>query len=102
MKRLTLAALAVACSLTLGGCLTAVDRKIAEVSDKLAARCVELQTATAVVDLFAPEKVRIAIANGRAVIATFCAAPPRSAAELAIATGKVLEAVQAIETAKRG
>lgn len=100
MKRFVLALVALG-SLALAGCQT-LDTRIAEVSDRLATRCADLKTAIVVVDLFAPEKLRAAVAQGDAVLTTFCAKPPRSAAELAIATGEIIKALQAIEAAKRG
>lgn len=101
MKRLFGAA-ALACALAAGGCLTAIDSRIAEISDRLSARCAELQTAALAVDLFAPEKVRAAAAQGQAVLARFCASPPRNAAELALAIAETIRAQQALDAAKRG
>ncbi|MGO4287489.1 hypothetical protein [Bosea sp. TAB14] len=88
-------------SLTLAGCQT-LDSQIAQVSDRLSARCADLQTAALTVDLFAPEKVRAAAQQGQVVLAQFCAKPPRSAADLAIAIGETMKALQAIEAAKKG
>lgn len=100
MKLHVLAATAVACSLALAGCQT-LDTRIAEVSDRLAARCAELKAAVIVVDLFAPDKLRAAVGRGEVVLHTVCAKPPRSAADLAIAIGEAIKAVQAIDAAKR-
>ncbi len=101
MKLHVLAAGAVACSLALAGCQT-LDTRIAEVSDRLAARCSDLKAAVIVVDLFAPDKLRAAAAQGEAVLNTVCAKPPRSTADLAIAVGETIKALQAIDAAKRG
>lgn len=101
MKNRILAAGAFACALTLGGCLTSIDARIAEISDRLAARCVELQAAAIAVDLLAPEKVRTAVADARGVFDRFCATPPRTSAELLIAIADVIRAKQAIDVAKR-
>jgi hypothetical protein len=120
-SRIILAA-ALGCALALGGCITAeraggfaqitqgvaivmgetkIDPQIAKVSSRLAERCGELQMAAVGVDLFAPDKLRSAGKYGEAVISTFCAAPPKTAAELAVAIGKVAEAIAAIERARR-
>ena len=122
MKNRIFAAAAIGCALALGGCITSeraagfaqitqgvaivmgetkVDPQIAKVSARLAERCDTLQLAAVGVDLFAPEKLRDAGKYGEAVIATFCAAPPKTAGEVAIAIGKVAEAIAAIERAKR-
>lgn len=100
MKRIILALVALG-SLALAGCQT-LDTRIAEVSDRLAARCSDLKAAIIVVDLFAPAKLRTAIGQGEAVLNTVCAKPPRSAADLAIAVGEAIKALQAIEAARRG
>lgn len=103
MKYSILAALAVACSIALAGCqTTAIDSSIAKASDRLASRCADLKAAIIVVDLFAPEKQRAAVKQGETVLDTFCAKPPRTAADLAIALGETLKAQQAINAAKRG
>ncbi|AZO77460.1 MULTISPECIES: hypothetical protein [unclassified Bosea (in: a-proteobacteria)] len=101
MKNRILFAGAVACALALGGCLTSIDAEIAKISDRLAARCVELQTAVTAVDLLAPEKVRAATADARGVFDRFCAKPPRTSAELLIAIADVIRAKQAVDAAKR-
>ncbi|MGO4171539.1 hypothetical protein [Bosea sp. TAF32] len=102
MKRIVLALGALG-ALALAGCqTTAIDSRIAEASDRLSARCADLQTAALAVDLFAPEKVRAAAQQGQVVLSQFCAKPPRTAADLAIAIGETIKAVQAIEAAKRG
>jgi outer membrane murein-binding lipoprotein Lpp len=100
MKRIVLALVASG-ALALAGCQT-LDGKIAEASDRLSARCADLQTAALAVDLFAPEKVRAAAQQGQVVLSQFCAKPPRTAADLAIAIGETMKALQAIEAAKRG
>ncbi|WP_038366425.1 hypothetical protein [Bosea sp. UNC402CLCol] len=58
MNRIILALVALG-SLALADCQT-LDSQIAQVSDRLSARCADLQTAALTVDLFAPEKVRAA------------------------------------------
>ncbi|MGF7055405.1 hypothetical protein GGC47_004616 [Bosea sp. OAE752] len=88
-------------TLALAGCQT-LDSQIAQVSDRLSARCADLQTAALTVDLFAPEKARAAAQQGQVVLAQFRAKPPRSAADLAIAIGETMKALQAIEAAKKG
>lgn len=98
----TITAGAVACALALGGCLTAIDTRVAETSDRLAARCVELQTTVLAVDLLAPEKVRASIADARSVFDRFCAQPPRNSAELLVAIADVIRAKQVVDAAKRG
>ncbi|WP_038367819.1 hypothetical protein [Bosea sp. UNC402CLCol] len=100
MKRVVLALVALG-SLALAGCQT-LDSQIAQVSDRLSARCADLQTAALTVDLLAPERVRAAAQQGQVVLAQFCAKPPRSAADLAIAIGETMKALQAIESAKKG
>ncbi|QEL21714.1 hypothetical protein FQV39_03315 [Bosea sp. F3-2] len=100
MKR-TVLALGALGALALAGCQT-LDSRIAEISDRLSARCADLQTAALAVDLFAPEKVRAAARQGQVVLSQFCAKPPRTAADLAIAIGETIKALQAIEAAKRG
>lgn len=100
MKRL-FGALALTCALAAGGCVTAIDTRIAEVSDRLAARCLELQSTGLAVDLLAPETVRAATVDARAVFDRFCAQPPRTSAELLVAIADVIRARQAIEAAKR-
>lgn len=99
-SRLILAG-ALACAFPLGGCLTSIDGRIAEVSDRLAARCVELQSAALAVDLLAPEKVRAAVSEAREVFDRFCAKPPRTSAELLVAIADVIRAKQAVDAAKR-
>lgn len=99
MKKTVLVAIAFAG--LLAACQT-IDARIAEISDRLAARCVELQSAVAVVDLVAPENVRSAVGQGRIVFDRFCAKPPRTAAELAMAIGEILQAKQTIDAAKKG
>lgn len=101
MKLHVLAAAAVACSLALAGCQT-LDTRIADVSERLVSRCSDLKAAIIVVDLFAPEKLRLAVAQGEVVLNTVCTKPPRSAADLAIAVGETIKALQAIDAAKRG
>lgn len=101
MKHRIVLAGALGCALALGGCLTSIDAEIAKVSDRLAARCVELQTAVTAVDLLAPAKVRTATAEAREVFDRFCAKPPRSSADLLIAIADVIRAKQAVEAAKR-
>lgn len=101
MKPHVLAAGAVACSLALAGCQT-LDSNIAQASDRLSARCTDLQAAALVVDLLAPEKVRAAAQQGQVVLAQFCAKPPRTAADLAIAIGETIKALQAIDAARKG
>lgn len=102
MNRIVLALVALG-ALALAGCqTTAIDNRIAEISDRLAARCVELKTSVLAVDLFAPEKVRAAVRQGEVVLDHFCAKPPRTAAELANAIGETLQAAQAIEAARKG
>lgn len=96
-----LAAAAVACSIALAGCQP-LDTRIAEVSDRLAARCADLKAAVIVVDLFAPEKLRAAVAQGEVVLNTVCAKPPRSTADLAISVGEAIKALQAIDAARHG
>lgn len=112
------AALALACAIALGGCQTSatgwgqiaagvgavlgetrLDPQIERVSTRLAERCAELQTAALAVDLFAPEKLRSAAADGRAVIATFCASPPKNVAQALVA---IADAFAAIQAARRG
>lgn len=100
MNRFILALVALG-ALALAGCQT-LDTRIAEVSDRLAARCADLKAAVIVVDLFAPEKLRTAVAQGEAMLNTVCAKPPRSAADLAIAVGETIKALQAIDAARRG
>ena len=97
-RRISIALIA---TIALAGCQT-LDTKIAEVSDRLATRCGDLKAAIVVVDLFAPEKLRAAIGQGEVVLNTVCAKPPRSAADLTIAIGETIKALQAIEAAKRG
>lgn len=113
-----LAALACACAIGLAGCQTSVtgwgqiaagvgavlgetrlDPHIERVSARLAERCAELQTAAVAVDLFAPEKLRSAAADGRAVIATFCAKPPKNVAEALVAISDAYAAIQAARLA---
>lgn len=122
MKIRFLAAIAVACAIALGGCITTeraagfgqitqgvaivmgetkLDPQIAKVSARLAERCGELQLAAVGVDLFAPETLRSAAKYGEAVVTVACANPPRTAGEVAIAIGKVVEAISRIEQAKR-
>lgn len=102
MKHSILAGLALASALALGACQPgAIDARIADASDRFVARCSELRTAAAAIDLFAPEKLRTAVRQGDTVLATVCAEPPRTAADLAIAIGKTIKALQAIEAAKR-
>lgn len=122
MKSRFLMAGALACALSLGACVTPdraagfgqiatgvgivlgdtkIDPQIARVSERLAERCGTLQLAAVGIDLLAPESLRDAGKYGEAVIATFCAAPPKNAREVAVAIGKVAEAVAAIERAKR-
>jgi hypothetical protein len=123
MKTRIFAAAAIGCALALGGCITPdraqgfaqitqgvalvlgetkVDPQIAKVSARLAERCDTLQLAAFGIDLFAPQALRDAGKYGEAVITTVCAAPPKNARELAVAIGKVAEAIAAIEAAKRG
>lgn len=111
------AALALACAIALGGCQTSatgwgqiaagvgqvlgatkIDPQIERVSARLAERCAELQTAALAVDLLAPEKLRTAAGDGRAVIATFCAKPPKNVAEALVA---IADAYAAILAARR-
>lgn len=101
MKLHVLAAAAVACSIALAGCQT-LDTRIAETSDRLASRCSDLKAAIIVVDFFAPEKLRAAVRQGEVVLNTACAKPPRSVADLTIAVGETIKALQAIDVAKRG
>lgn len=125
MKRLV-AAIAVACSLSLAGCVTApgappaasaqgwgpiaagvgavlgetrIDPKIEKVSAKLAGWCTELKAAAAAVDLFAPQKAQEAAQAGRIAVATFCAAPPKNVAAALVA---LADAYAAIEAARQG
>lgn len=102
MKNRIILAGVVACALALGGCLTTIDAEIAKISDRLAARCVELQITANAVDLLAPEKVRSAAADARAVFDRFCAKPPRTSADLLVAIADVIRAKQAVDAAKRG
>lgn len=101
LKNRTLSAGAVACALALGGCMTSIDAAIAKISQRLAARCVELQTAVTAVDLLAPEKVRAATADARGVFDRLCARPPRTSAELLVAIADVIRTKQADDAAKR-
>lgn len=113
-----LAALAVACAIALGGCQTSatgwsqiaagvgavlgetrIDPQIERVSVRLAERCAELQTAALAVDLVAPERLRSAAADGRAVIATFCAKPPKNVAQALVAIADAFAAIQAARRA---
>lgn len=113
-----LAALAVACAIALGGCQTSAtgwsqiaagvgqvlgetkaDPQIAKVSARLAERCAELQTAALAVDLLAPDRLRDAAADGRRVIASFCAKPPTNVAQALVA---IADAYAAIQAARRG
>ena len=101
MKSRLFAAGALACALY--ACQTiAIDGRIAEISDRLAARCVELQTAGLAVDLLAPERVRVAVSDARTVFDRFCAKPPRTSADLLVAIADVIRAKQAVDAAKRG
>lgn len=102
MKTRLILAGALACAIPLGGCLTAIDAEIATISDRLAARCVELQTVVTAVDLLAPETVRSATADARGTFDRFCAKPPRSSADLLVAIAEVIRARQAVDAAKRG
>lgn len=118
MNRKLFAALAVASAIGLAGCQTSasgwgqiaagvgavlgetkIDPQIERVSARLAERCAELQTAALAVDLFAPEKLRSAAADGRAVIATFCAKPPKNVAEALVAIADAFAAIQAARRA---
>lgn len=118
MNRKLFAALAVASAIGLAGCQTSasgwgqiaagvgavlgetkIDPQIERVSARLAERCAELQTAALAVDLFAPEKLRSAAADGRAVIATFCANPPKNVAEALVAIADAFGAIQAARRA---
>lgn len=117
MKR-PLAALAVACSLAIAGCNataenwrdfaiatgaivgeTRIDPRIEKVSAKLAEHCVTVQTAAIAVDLLAPPKVQAAAQDARAVVASFCAAPPRNVSQALVA---LASAYVAIEAARAG
>ena len=115
-----LAALALACAIALGACTTRgdssagwgqiasgvgivlgetrLDAQVEKASARLAQHCAELQTASLAVGLFAPDKLRSAAAEARAVVATFCAGPPKS---VAAALAAVSEAFAAIEAARR-
>jgi hypothetical protein len=111
------AALALACAIALGGCQTnatgwgqlaagvgavlgetKIDHQIERVSARLAERCAEVQTAALAVDLFAPDKLRAAAADGRAVVASFCARPPKN---IATALAALADAYAAIQKARR-
>lgn len=116
-----LAALALACALTLGACTTSgdsaagwgqiargagivlgetkLDPQIERVSTRLAERCAELQTAALAVDLLAPDRLRAAAADGRAVIAAFCARPPKNVGEALVAIADAFAALQAARRA---
>jgi uncharacterized protein (UPF0147 family) len=100
MKRTVLALVALG-ALALAGC-QALDSRIAETSDRLSARCADLQTAALAVDLLAPENVRAAAQQGQVALSQFCAKPPPIAADLAIAIGETIRTLQVIEAAKRG
>lgn len=108
------AALALACAIALGGCQTSatgwgqiaagvgqvlgdtkIDPQIERVSARLAERCAELQTAAIAVDLFAPEKLRAAAADARAVVSTFCAKPPKNVADALVSIADAFAAIQA-------
>lgn len=78
---------------------TKIDPQIEKVSTKLAAYCVDVQTAALAVDLFAAEKVQRAAQDARIVVAAFCATPPRN---LASALASLAAAYAAIEAARRG
>lgn len=85
-----------------GACCQTLDSQIAATSERLSAGCADLQTAAFAVDLLAPEKLRGAAEQGRVVLAEFCAKPPRTATDLAIAIGETMKALQAIDVARRG
>ena len=119
MKRL-FTAIAVACSLAAAGCQatlnnptawgqiaagvgaivgeTKIDPQIERISAKLAAYCVDVQTAAVAVDILAPAKVQKAAQEAKIVVATFCAAPPSSVAS---AITSLAAAYAAIEKARR-
>ncbi|GHE69811.1 hypothetical protein GCM10019059_31880 [Camelimonas fluminis] len=78
---------------------TKIDPDIERVSSKLAAYCVEVQTAALAVDLFAPVKVQQAAIDARAVVRTFCSSPPTS---VATAITSLAAAYAAIESARKG
>ncbi len=100
MKRLVVAG---ACALALftGGCLTAADSRVGQLADRISPHCTELQLATLVADAFAGDKLRVALAAGRATVEAYCTKPPRTVAELTIFIGEVVKARQAIDAAKR-
>lgn len=118
MNRKYFAALAVASAIGLGGCQTSaggwgqiaagvgavlgetrLDPQIERVSARLAKRCADLQTAALAVDLFAPDNLRSAAAEGQAVIATFCASPPKNVAQALVAVADAFAAIQAARRA---
>lgn len=90
-------------TITLAGCQTLadIDARVAQASDKLAARCVELKALITAVDILAPQNVRDAVAKTQPVFDRACAQPPRSLADVLLLTAEVLQAKQAIDNAKR-
>lgn len=77
---------------------TKIDPQIERVSAKLAAYCVDVQTAAVAIDILAPEKVQKAAAEAKIVVATFCAAPPSNVAS---AITSLAAAYAAIDRARR-
>lgn len=59
---------------------TRIDPQIERISSKLAAYCVQAQTAALGIDLLAPPKVQRAAQEARIVVETFCTSPPRNVA----------------------
>lgn len=90
-------------SLALAGCQTLadIDARVAQASDKLAARCVELKALVVAVDVLAPQRVRDAVAVATPIFDQACANPPRTLTDVLIMTAEVIRAKQAIEAAKR-